>query len=149
LEEAPTASLQQVFSALPLVSSSSTNKKKKVLHPTVTGSVFHAQLPYSSAPSGVPHLLSNPQLLLNGQPLLLPSLLMLSSNVTHSGLVVPDNAPIHLPSNSVSDQQSVSPTDIVLDIILDGPELTEVFEEGNSFCEDDSLLREFNIKTLD
>lgn len=149
LEEAPTASLQQVFSALPLVSSSSTNKKKKVLHPTVTGSVFHAQLPYSSAPSGGPHLLSNPQLLLNGQPLLLPSLLMLSSNVTHSGLVVPDNAPIHLPSNSVSDQQSLSPTDIVLDIILDGPELTEVFEEGNSFCEDDSLLREFNIKTLD
>jgi hypothetical protein len=148
LEEAPTATLQQVFSALPSVSSSSTNKKK-VLHPTVTNSVLHAQLPYSSVPSGGSHLLSNPQLLLNGQPLILPSLLMLSSNVTHSGLVAPDNAPIHLPSNSVSDQQSLSPTDIVLDIILDGPELTEAFKEEAPFSEDASILKEFNIKTLD
>ena len=38
---------------------------------------------------------------------------------------------------------------IVLDIILDGPELGKVFEEGNSFCEDASILKEFNIKTLD
>ncbi len=148
LEEAPTASLQQVSSALPSVSSSST-KKKKVLHPTVTNSVLHAQLPYSSVPSGGPHHLSNPQLLLNGQPHILPSLLMLSSNVTHSGLVAPDNVPIHLPSNSVSDQQSLSSKDIVLDIILGGPELGSVFEEDGSFDHDAAILREFNIKTLD
>ncbi len=108
----------------------SANKKMKVAQLTVTDSVFIAQLPYSSAPSGGPYLLSNSQLLLNGQPLILPSLLMLSSNVTHSGLVAPYNAPLQLPSNSISNQQSLFSTDIVVDEILSGPELAKILEGG-------------------
>ncbi len=99
LDEPPTATLQQVSSALPSISAKRTKKKKKAAQAAITSSVFHSQPPYSAAPLGDSHLLSNAQLPLNGQPLILPSLLMLSSNVTHSGLVVPNNAPLQLPRN--------------------------------------------------
>jgi len=146
LEEAPTTLPQQLFSTPPSISA---NKKKKVAQSTITDTIFVAHPLYSAISLDSSLLLSGPQLLLNEEPLILPSLLILSSNVTHSGLVAPDNVPIHLPSNSVSDQQSLSSTDIVLDIILDGPELGSVFEEDTSFDHDAAILKEFNIKTLD
>jgi len=131
LEEDFTTIPQRVFSALPSISSSSTNKKKKVLHSTVISSVFRAQPLYSSTTLGSTHLFSAPPLLLSGQPLLLPSLLMLSSNATPTRDSSDSDTFLQLcSSNSVSDQQSLSSTSIVANETLSGPELAKIFEEG-------------------
>jgi hypothetical protein len=138
LDETPIASLQQVSSALPPVSSGSTNKKKKVLHSTVTNRVLHAQLPYSSAPSGGSHLLSNAQLPLNFQPLIMPH-----SNVPHatnSGSVMsnsttlqPHSTTLQPHSYLISNQQPLTPAEeaIVQPLLLSGPELAEIFGKDN------------------
>ena len=130
LDETPIASLQQVSSALPPVSSGSTNKKKKVLHSTVTNRVLHAQLPYSSASSVGTHLLCNAQLPLNFQPLIMPP-----SNVPHAtnpGSVMSSSTTLQPHSDSISNQQPLTAAEgaIVQPLLLSGPQLAEIFQEG-------------------
>jgi hypothetical protein len=145
LEDAPTTLPQQFYPTVSLITTSSAKKEKKVTESTITDTIFVAQPLYSAISLDSTHLLPAHPLLVSGKPHLPPSLLMLSSNVTHSESVAPYTPPLQLLSNSVRALQPS--TDIAVDVILGGPELTTVFEEDNSFCEDAFLLREFNIRT--
>ena len=126
LEEDFTTIPQQVFSALPSISAKRTKKKKKAPQSAITSSVFHSQPPYSAAPLGGPHLFSAAPLILSGQPLL-----MLSTNAgptrdsSYSDIFL-----LPCSSNSVSDQRSLPPTNIVTNETLSGPELAKIFEDG-------------------
>lgn len=131
LDETPTATLQQVSSALPSISAKRTKKKKKAAQAAITSSVFHSQPPYSAAPLGDSHLLSNAQLPLIFQPLIMPP-----SSVTHatnSGSVMSNSTTLQPHSYLMSNQQPLTPAEeaIVQPLLLSGPELAKIFGKDN------------------
>jgi len=131
-------------------------KKKKVTPIKITDTIFVEKPLYSPTHLGSSLLPAHP-LLLNSQPNVLPSLLMLSSSMYSAP--VTNSIFLQSPSNLVNIQQpTTNPTsDIEVEVTLSGPELATVFEEteltkafgeDDFFCEDYSLLNEFNINTL-